>query len=75
MATGNFVKLFGNADIPPLPSLATRLLNMFRDESVDVHELGKLIANDVGLSAKKDPYTDIADRITARQTLPKSGGE
>jgi HD-like signal output (HDOD) protein len=52
MATGNFVKLFGKADIPPLPSLATRLLTMFRDEDADVYELSKLITSDVGLSAK-----------------------
>lgn len=52
LATGNFAKLFGNSDIPPLPELSTRLLRMCRDESVDIAELGDLLASDVGLSTK-----------------------
>ena len=72
MATGNFVKLFGKADIPPLPSLATRLLHMFRDESVDLYELGQLIANDVGLSAKvlstvNSSHYGLRNKVTSAQ--------
>jgi len=52
LSTGNFVKLFGKTDVPPLPEIGARLLKMCRDEDADISELGKLIASDVGLSTK-----------------------
>jgi len=52
LATGNFAKLFGKSDIPALPEISARLLGMCRDESVDISELGDLLASDVGLSTK-----------------------
>ena len=52
LATGNFVKLFGKDDVPPLPEAALRLLKMSRDDDVDVFELSKLIASDVGLATR-----------------------
>lgn len=52
LATGNFARLFGKSDIAPLPEVSTRLLEMCRDESVDITELGKLLASDVGLSTR-----------------------
>ncbi len=52
VATGNFVKLFGNNDVPPLPEAAVRLLKMSSEEDVDVCELSKLITSDVGLATR-----------------------
>jgi HD-like signal output (HDOD) protein len=52
LATGNFAKLFGQANVPPLPEIATRVLKTCREEDVDIAELGELLASDVGLSAK-----------------------
>ena len=52
LATGNFVKLFDKIDVPPLPEVATRLLKMSREEAPDMSEMSKLIASDVGLTAK-----------------------
>ncbi len=52
LATGNFVKLFGKKDVPPLPEAALRLLKMFGEDDVDVCELSKLIASDVGLATR-----------------------
>jgi HD-like signal output (HDOD) protein len=52
LATGHFAKLFGTADIPPLPGLATRLLAMLHDDDADAQQLAQVIANDVGLTAK-----------------------
>ena len=52
LATGNFVKLFGNNDVPPLPAAAVRLLRMSGEEDADVSELSKLITSDVGLATR-----------------------
>jgi HD-like signal output (HDOD) protein len=52
LATGNFVKLFGKNDVPPLPEAALRLLKMSCEDDVDVSELSKLIASDVGLATR-----------------------
>jgi len=52
LATGNFVKLFGKNDVPPLPEAALRLLKMFGEDDVDICDLSKLIASDVGLATR-----------------------
>jgi len=52
LATGNFVKLFGKVDIPPLPEAAVRLLKMSCQEDADIPALSELMTNDIGLSAK-----------------------
>ena len=52
LATGNFVKLFDQIDVAPLPEVAMRLLKMSREEDAEISELSKLIASDVGLATK-----------------------
>ena len=52
VATGNFVKLFGDNSVPALPEAAVRLLKMSGEEDVDVTELSKLITSDVGLATR-----------------------
>jgi HD-like signal output (HDOD) protein len=52
LATGNFAKLFGNSEIPPLPAVATRLMAICRAEECDISEVGNLIASDLGISTR-----------------------
>jgi HD-like signal output (HDOD) protein len=52
LATGNFAKLFGKVEIPPLSSVATRLMAICRKPDCDVSEISGLIASDVGISSR-----------------------
>ncbi len=36
LATGNFAKLFGNFEIPPLPQVAVQLLEMSRQDDIEI---------------------------------------
>ena len=72
LATGNFVKLFDQREVPPLPQASARLLTMCRDESADISELAKLIAGDVALSAKvlrtiNSAYFGLSHKVTSVQ--------
>lgn len=51
-ATGNFCKLFGTFELPLMPKVGARLLQLMRDEEVDVHTVSRLITSDATLSAK-----------------------
>lgn len=52
LATGNFAKLFGDLDIPPLPQAAVRLLSMVRQEDVEIADVAKVISSDTGLATR-----------------------
>jgi HD-like signal output (HDOD) protein len=52
VATGNFSKLFGKMEIPPLPKVAARLVQMCGDDEVDLGEIAKLVSSDAGISTK-----------------------
>lgn len=52
LATGNFAKLFGNIEIPPLPQMAVQLLEMSRQEDIEIADITRAISNDAGLAAK-----------------------
>jgi HD-like signal output (HDOD) protein len=52
LATGNFNKIFGQLEIPPLPQVAVRVLRMAQDQDLDVTQLSELIASDTGLATK-----------------------
>lgn len=51
-ATGNFSKIFGKVELPPMPKVGARLLQLMRDDEVDVRTLSRLIASEAALSAK-----------------------
>jgi HD-like signal output (HDOD) protein len=52
LATGNFARLFRKMDISPLPAVAMRLSEICRQPDCDVSEVARLMASDVGISAK-----------------------
>ena len=52
IATGNFSKLFGKMEIPPLPKVASRLVQMCDDEEANIGEIAKLVSSDAGISSK-----------------------
>jgi len=51
-ATGNFAKIFADLEVPPLPQLAVRVLQLAQQPDVDIDELSRLISSDTGLAAK-----------------------
>lgn len=52
LATGNFAKLFGNFEIPPLPQVAVQLLEMSRQDDIEIEDITRPISNDTGLATK-----------------------
>ncbi len=52
LSTGNFNKIFGGKEIPPLPEVAMKLLEKIKDPEVSVDEVAKVIESDPGLSAQ-----------------------
>jgi HD-like signal output (HDOD) protein len=70
LATGNFAKLFGKTEIPPLPAVATRLMSICRDEECEISEVGNLIASDLGISTRvlrtvNSPHYGLRHRVTS----------
>jgi len=52
LATGNFGRLFGRLELPPLPGVATRLLALMRSEDVEFSDLATVIASDAGIATR-----------------------
>ena len=52
LATGDFAKLFGKIDIPPLSHVAGRLQELVRQPDVQLAQIGQLLASDAGISIK-----------------------
>ena len=52
LSTGDFSKIFGGKEIPPLPEVAMKLLDKIKDPDVSVDEVAKVIESDPGLSAQ-----------------------
>ncbi len=52
LSTGDFSKIFGEKEIPPLPEVAMKLLDKLKDPEVSVDEVSQVIESDPGLSAQ-----------------------
>jgi HD-like signal output (HDOD) protein len=51
-ATGNFSRIFADLEVPPLPQIAIRVLQLAQQPDVDIRELSRLVSNDTGLASK-----------------------
>ncbi len=52
LTSGNFEKIFGDRDVPPLPQVVTKLLEAIRDPDVHIENIANIISADVGLSTQ-----------------------
>ena len=52
LATGNFAKIFADLEVPPLPQLAIRVVQLAQQPDVDIEELSRLVSSDTGLATK-----------------------
>jgi HD-like signal output (HDOD) protein len=52
IATGDFAKLFGKVELPPLPQVAVRLKQMASDETTGLAEVAEIIAADQAISTR-----------------------
>ncbi len=52
MATGNFSRIFGEVELPPLPAAALRLVDLAQDEDASLAEAGEIVATDPALSGR-----------------------
>lgn len=52
LATGNFAKVFADTEIPPLPRVAARVVQLAQEPDPDIDGLSQVIASDTGLAAK-----------------------
>ncbi len=52
LTSGNFEKIFGDRDVPPLPQVVTKLLEAIRDPDIHIENIANIISTDVGLSTQ-----------------------
>ena len=52
MATGNFAKLFGKLELPPMSPVAIQLLQLSQESDCEISKVADVIATDPGISTK-----------------------
>lgn len=52
VATGDFAKLFGKVELPPLPQVAVRLKQMAGDETTGLADIAEVVAADQAVSTR-----------------------
>jgi len=51
-ATGNFGRIFGDLEVPPLPQASIKLIQLLRNPDVQISEVAQVITSDTGIAAR-----------------------
>jgi HD-like signal output (HDOD) protein len=52
LATGDFVRIFANMEIPPLPQVALKAVQIAQQDDYDIEQLSELLATDTGITSR-----------------------